>query len=107
MLAGENADRKSLISLPALSWIEDATVEAPVGGGPSSWIWRCLAVALRSVRSAVLRARGAGTQSFLCALQELRQFGIATNRRGARPGDDCDVLASVADSGVAMRTVPA
>jgi len=49
MLAGENVDRKSLIGMPALSWIEDAAIEAPVGGGSSSWIWRRLAVALRSV----------------------------------------------------------
>jgi len=107
MLTGENDDRKPLTSVPALSRIEDAAVKTPVGGGSSSWIWRCVAVALRSVRSAVLRARGAGTQSFLRALQELRQFGIAANRRGARPGDGCDVFASAADSGVAMRTVPA
>jgi len=49
MLSGENADRKSPVSVPALSWIEDAAVEAPVGGGSSFWIWRRLAVALRGV----------------------------------------------------------
>jgi hypothetical protein len=49
MLARENADRKSLISVPALSWIEDTAVEAPVGGGSSFWICGRLAMALRSV----------------------------------------------------------
>src|SRR6267378_3154302 len=107
MLARENADRKSPISLPLLSRVEDAAVEAPEGGG--LFIWSCgrLAVAVRKVRNEVLRARRAGAQSLLCALRDLRQFGIATNRRGARAGDDDEVLASAANSGAAMRTVPA
>jgi len=107
MLARENDDRKSPVSLPPLSWVEDAAFEAPVGGGLFVWICGHLALALRKVRSEVLRARRAGAPSPLCALQDLRQFGIATNRRGARAGDDGDVLASARDSGVAMRAVPA
>jgi len=107
MLARENADRKSPISLPLLSRLEDAAVEAPDGAGASFWTCGRLAVALWRVRSEVLRSRRAGSQSFLCALQDLRQFGIATNRCGARPGNDFDVLASAADTSVAMRTVPA
>jgi len=107
MLAGVNDDRKNPVSLPSLSRIEDAAFEAPVGGGLFIWICGRLAVALRKVRSEILRARRAGAPSLLCALQDLRQFGIATNRRGARAGDDGDVLASARDSGVAMRAVPA
>jgi len=49
MLAGENADRKNPVSLPALSWIEDAAVEAPDGAGLFIWICGRVALALRSV----------------------------------------------------------
>src|SRR6266481_7558864 len=49
MLARENADRKSPISLPLLSRVEEAAVEAPEGGGLFIWSCRRLAVALRSV----------------------------------------------------------
>src|SRR6266850_8396116 len=107
MLAGESADRKSPASLPQLPWVEDPAVETPDGAGLSIWICGRLAVALRKVRNEVLRARPAGAPSLLCALWDLRQFGIATNRRGARAGDDDEVLASAANSGAAMRTVPA
>src|SRR5467141_4550853 len=107
MLAGEKADRKRAVNLPELSRFEDPAVEAPDGLGSSIWSQRRLAVALWSMRNEVLRARRAGSQSLLCALRDLRQFGLATNRRGARPGNDCDVVASAAGSCVAMRTVPA
>src|SRR6266446_6520063 len=49
MLAGENADRKSPISLPLLSRVEDAAVEAPDGARSSFWICGRVAMALRSV----------------------------------------------------------
>jgi hypothetical protein len=102
-----NDDRKPPVSLPSLSCLEDAALEAPVGNGSSFWIWGRVAVALRSVRNAVLRARDAGAPSFLCALRDLRQWGITAHLRGARSRDDCNSLASTADSGVAMRAVPA
>jgi len=102
MLAGEPAHRKRTSNLSELSWIEDTAVEAPDGAGSSFWICRRLAVALRRVRNEVLRSRRAGSQSYLCALRNLRQFGIATNRRGARSGDDGGVLASAADTCVAV-----
>src|SRR5882672_5278398 len=53
MLARENADRKSPISLPLLSRLEDAAVEAPAGAGASFWTCGRLAVALWRVRSEV------------------------------------------------------
>jgi len=102
MLAGENDDRESPVGLPQLPWVEDPAVETPDGAGLSIWICGRLAVAVRKVRNEVLRARRAGAPSLLCALRDLRQFGIATNRCGARAGDDGDVLASAADSGAAM-----
>jgi hypothetical protein len=49
MLARENADRKSPISLPLLSRTQDAAVEAPDGAGSSFWICGCVAMALRRV----------------------------------------------------------
>jgi len=49
MLAGENDDRNPFISLPLLPWIDDAAVEAPVGGGSCFWICGRVAMALRSV----------------------------------------------------------
>jgi hypothetical protein len=107
MLAGGNVHRKRAAGLPKLSWIEDAAVEATFGAGSSIWICGCFAVALWNVRNAVLCARGAGAQPSLCTLRALRQFGIAANRRGARPRDEFAVLARVANSSVALRTVPA
>jgi len=49
MLAVENADRKSSVSLSHLPRIEDAAVEAPDGAGLSIWICGRVALALRSV----------------------------------------------------------
>jgi len=49
MLGGENADRKSSVSLPHLPRIEDAAVEAPDGAGLFIWICGRVAMALRSV----------------------------------------------------------
>jgi hypothetical protein len=102
----KNDDRKPPVSLPSLSCLEDAALEAPVGDGSSLWIWGRFAVALRSVRNAVLCARDAGAQLFLCALRDLRQWRIATHLRGARSRDNCNVLAGAANSGVTMRAVP-
>jgi hypothetical protein len=107
MLCEEKDDRKPLVSLPSLSCLEDAAVEAPVGDGSSFWIWGHLAVALRNVRNAVLRAGDAGAPSFVCALRDLRQWGIAAHLGGARSRDNFNFLAGAANSGVAMRAVPA
>jgi hypothetical protein len=49
MLAGENADQESPISLPVLSRVEDAAVEAPDGTGSSFWNCGRAAMALRRV----------------------------------------------------------
>jgi hypothetical protein len=64
-------------------------------------------MALRRVCSAVLCAGGAGAGSFVRALRDLRQLGIATHLGGTRSGNEFAGLAAATRSGVALRTVPA
>jgi len=107
MLAGEKADRKRAVNLPELSRFEDPAVEAPDALDHLFGSQRRLAVALWSMRNEVLsRAPCRFAVTFYAQCGICGNFGLATNRRGARPGNDCDVGASAAGSCVAMRTVP-
>ena len=64
-------------------------------------------MALRRVCSAILCAGSAGARSFVRALWDLRQFGIATHLGRTRSGDEFAGLAAAEGTGVTVRAVPA
>ena len=106
MLCGERSDRNQPAKLPALPYVEYPAFPAPVGARLSLRFRGRPAVALRSVRGAILRATDAVPHILLRALRNLRQPGIAAHLRRVRSRRDRVSRANPGASRVALRALP-
>src|SRR6266436_9899439 len=82
-------------------------LQTPFGAGLSLCLRGNPALALRSLRDAILFALAAVSYSDVRALQHLRQPGIATHLRGAHHRSDFHHRTLARNPGFALRPLPA
>jgi len=107
ILSWENAHRNQPVDVPGLSYCEGAAFPTPQHSGLSIWRGGSFTLALRGLRNAISRAPRAVAQHALRALRPLRKPGAATDFAGLCSGDHLAGGAGVADSGAALRSLPA